>query len=311
MYIASMKIGAIFISSLLSLQASAAIYGSDSRQFTRHRSVAVMIANNMIAPSKASKNLVDLDTDTLENNQYMCSSERFSKVQSFYVSCTGFLIAPDLLMTAGHCAVNFGEVNDKANPYCTDFSWYFDFEADAGGATITKNIPAENIYACEKIMRASHASIPVSDKEIIFKDDFAIVKLKRTVNNRTPIKLSTQRPAVGDAISMVGHPLGGPKIATQGKILADEPAYLRAAISGFEGNSGSPVFNSKGEAFGILVRGYPPGLIDRADNACRVINRCSADASHCTQNDPDGQPAGDHIMPLDLIPELIKLGLIK
>lgn len=307
-----MKISAIFLSSLFSFHAFAGLYGADTRQFTRHRAVAIMIANNTINPSKASSpGLVDLDTDTLANNQYMCTSERFAKVQSFYVSCSGFLIAPDLLVTAGHCAVNFGEVTDEANPYCTDFSWYFDFEADAAGTVVTKNIPANNIYACEKVLRAAHTSIPLSDREIIFKDDFAILKLKRAVTNRTPIKLTTQRPGVGEPISMVGHPLGGPKIGTKGKVLGNEEHYLRAAVSGFDGNSGSPVFNQKGEAFGILVRGYPPSLIDRADGSCRIVNRCSDDAKTCTQKDPNDQPAGDHIMPLDLIPELKSLGLVK
>jgi hypothetical protein len=110
---------------------------------------------------------------------------------------------------------------------------------------------------------------------------------------------------------MVGHPLGGPKIGTKGTILSNEAAYDRAAITGFEGNSGSPVFNDKGEVFGILVRGYPAGLVDSStDKECRITNQCSADGKNCKVADPN-QASGDHIMPLGLIPELKEMGLVK
>lgn len=289
----------------------AAVYGTDTRQFTRNRSVAIMISNTSIEASKQVSNLVNLDTDTIQNNQYMCSSERFANAQSFFVACTGFLIAPDLIMTAGHCAVNFGEERNVANPYCTDFSWYFDFEADSSGRVVTKNIPAENIYACDKIIHTAHTSEPINDHVIKFGDDFALIKLKKAVTNRKPLTLTSERPLPGQTISMVGHPLGGPKIGTKGTILSNEAAYDRAAISGFEGNSGSPVFNDKGEVFGILVRGYPAGLVDNPnDNQCRITNRCTADGKNCTVLDPD-QASGDHIMPLGLIPELKEMGLVK
>lgn len=299
------------LSLLLSSVSWAAVYGTDTRKFTRNRSVAIMVANNLITPSKQNSNLVNLETDTIQNNQYMCSSERFASAQSLFVSCTGFLIAPDLLITAGHCSINFGEAKDVANSYCTDFSWYFDFEADSSGRVMTENISRENIYACEKIIHTAHTSEPINDHVIRFDDDFAIIKLKKAVSNRKPLALTSARPGPGQSISMVGHPLGGPKIGTKGTILANESAYDRAAITGFEGNSGSPVFNEKGEVFGILVRGYPPGLIDSPTNRqCRVTNHCSADGTTCKEIDPD-QPSGDHIMPLSLIPELKEMGLIK
>jgi V8-like Glu-specific endopeptidase len=305
---------------LFSLQASATIYGNDSRQLVRRssisnapsRSVAIMVANTLILDSEKSPGLKKLDTAPLSENQYMCKGERFADAQSLFVSCTGFLIAPDLLLTAGHCAINYGEDRQVANPYCTDFSWYFDFEADMQGKVITDGISADSIYACEKVIHVAHISVPISDREIKFDNDFALIKLKKAVTNRTPIKLTSIRPAVGESISMTGHPLGGPKISTTGAVLSNDPAYVRAAISGFDGNSGSPVFNAKGEAFGILVRGYPPSLIESAkDKTCMIANRCSADAKSCTMPDPNGQPAGDHIMPLDLISELKELNLVK
>lgn len=306
---------------LFSATAAATLYGNDSRQLVRRgslasssasRAIGVMVANNAILDSKQGADFKDIDTAPLSANQYMCSSERFSDLQSFAVSCTGFLIAPDLLVTAGHCAVNFGEVTATANPYCTDFSWYFDFEADMSGKVITEKIPAANFYQCEKVIKAAHTSIPVSDREIIFKDDFAIIKLKKPVTGRTPLKLTSARPAPSSSISMIGHPLGAPKTSVSGRLLTNESTYDRAAVSGFEGNSGSPVFNSRGEVFGILVRGYPPGLIDsKTDRTCSVVNRCSADAKTCAESDPNGQPAGDHIMPLSLIPELKELRLLK
>jgi V8-like Glu-specific endopeptidase len=269
-----------------------------------------MIANTAVEDSKTA-GLKKLDTDTLANNQYMCKSERFSSTQSFYVSCSGFLIAPDLLMTAGHCAINFGEARNEANPYCTDFSWYFDFEADSAGNVKTDGVRSENIYQCEKIIHVAHTSIPLSETQIQFADDFAIIKLNRPVTGRKPFNLTAERPKPQESITMTGHPLGGPKMSVKGVVLSNEAAFDRAAVSGFDGNSGSPVFNSRGEVFGILVRGYPPSLIDSGNGSCNIVNRCTADAKNCTQADPYGQPAGDHIMPIGLIPELKTMGLVK
>lgn len=304
---------------LFSASAFATLYGQDSRQLIRRssnslspsRSVAIMIPNTDISDSSAGPHLKKMNTAPLSENQYLCPSERFSNLQSFYVSCTGFLIAPDLLVTAGHCAATFGEVRNETNSYCTDFSWYFDFEVDVFGNVNTNNIPAEKIYQCAEIIHAAHTSEPVSEKEIIFKDDFAIIKLKRAVLDRAPLKLTSSRPTPGSSISMIGHPLGGPKISVAGKVLSNEATYDRAAASGFDGNSGSPVFDSRGAVFGILVRGYPPSLIDNKNNDCLIVNRCSADGKVCTEADPNGQISGDHIMPLGSISKLKELGLIK
>lgn len=310
----------IFLFSLLfSLNATAAIYGPDNRQllspshshYALSRSVAVLVPNNFIEDSKTVTGTKDLATFPLTETQYLCPSERFASQPSFHVSCTGFLIAPDLLMTAGHCAVTFGETHDEANPYCTDFSWYFDFEADSRGRVKTTGISAENIYQCEKIIQAAHTSIPVSETVIDFKDDFAIIKLKKAVKNRTPLKLTTARPLPGDNVTILGHPLGAPKTISTGQILSNEATYDRSNVHSFQGNSGSPMLNSKGEVFGILVRGYPPSLIEKPGQQCNVVNHCNVAGTSCTQPDPDGQRIGEHSMPISLINKLKELGLVN
>lgn len=313
----------IFLFSLLfAVSASAAVYGTDDRQllssskfnpqYELSRAVAVLIPNTFIEDSKTTPGTKNLVTTPLTESQYLCPAERFAALPSFSVSCTGFLIAPDLLMTAGHCAVNFGEIKDGVNNFCTDFSWYFDFEVNSVNQVKTTGIPAENIYECEKIIQASHASNMIDEHQIDFKEDFAIIKLKKSVSNRTPLKLTTVRPKVGEAISMIGYPLGGPKILTHGKILSNEAMYDRSNLNSFPGNSGSPVLNSKNEVFGILVRGYPPSLIDDPKGGqCYIVNRCDTAGTTCAMKDPDGQRIGEHTMPISLIGKLKEMGLVQ
>ncbi len=151
----------LFIFFLFSFGAKAAIYGPDNRQlitsqnanYQKARSVAVLIPNSFIESSKNVPGAKNLVTAPLTDSQYMCPTERFASLPSFYVSCTGFLVAPDLLVTAGHCSVSFGEAQNEVNNFCTDFSWYFDFEANEKGDIKTTDIPAENIYECEKIIK--------------------------------------------------------------------------------------------------------------------------------------------------------------
>jgi len=312
-YIAAMKT-ILFL--LLSLNASAAVYGPDNRAFVNSnnmsaRAVAVMVPKSFIEDSSEVPGTKNLATVPLIESQNMCASEKFASAPSFYVSCTGFLIAPDLLMTAGHCSVLFGETENSASPYCTDFDWYFGFEADSTGQVKTKNIPADSIYECEKIIKAAHNSFMVSQTVIDFREDYSLIKLKKQVVGRTPLKLTSQRPQPGEAVTLIGHPLGGPKMISAGKILSNEPTYDRSNVHSFSGNSGSPLLNAQGEVFGILVRGYPPSLIDAPTGTCSVINRCNAEGTKCTQDDPDGQRIGEHSMPIGQIPVLKEMGLVQ
>ena len=104
----------LFIS-LLSSQSSFAssksidvIYGEDNRKdvfestdsalVELSKSTAAMISSEKL---KSVKGDVVISAQTLESRG-ICAKERFSK-QISAANCSGFLVAPNILVTAGHC----------------------------------------------------------------------------------------------------------------------------------------------------------------------------------------------------------------
>ena len=55
----------------------------------------------------------------------LCEGERF-KDQANYSNCSGFLVAPDIVVTAGHCY--------QGNE-CTTFDWVFNYKTAKAGDT--------------------------------------------------------------------------------------------------------------------------------------------------------------------------------
>jgi len=275
----------------LSFLAQASIFGSDDRVSVipgsalakgRASAVAMMVPNAYI--SDGPKGFKSLDTNSLTETWGLCESERFSKMPSFNTGCTGFLIAPDLVLTAGHCAVNTGEIRNESGGFCAAFSWVFDFQVAENGERDFFFFFDDLIYECEKIIHAVHDSEFTAQNKLIFRDDYALVRLKRKVP-RTPVKLSNQPVQVAEALSMIGHALGGPQVLSSGRVLSLENQFFRSNLDFFDGNSGSPVFNSRDEVVGILVRGYPDGLVEsKGPDSCRIVNRCDDGATRCNQD---------------------------
>ncbi len=238
------------------------IYGVDNRQEVaeypdaRFREMSLSVAGKVrkfkLLPSRIGQDFLDFPRVSLANAQNVCAAERFSE-QFTLPHCTGFLIAPDLIMTAGHCVTN--ELD------CQTSSWVFDFLPS------NEYLEKKNVYECKRIVQQELSSS-------MFKmRDYAIVQLDRPVTpERKPLKLRLEgRAHVGTPVVVIGHPTGLPlKIADNAKIrpfnwteiltpirtIARKSSYFIADLDTFAGNSGSPVFNQKtGEIEGILVQG--------------------------------------------------------
>jgi len=74
--------------------------------------------------------------------------------------------------------------------------------------------------------------------------------------------MAGRAPSRGEKVFVSGHPLGVfPGLVTEGYAAGwTDDGYLLLSAPAFGGNSGGPVFNSAGEAVGVLVRGsreYP------------------------------------------------------
>lgn len=307
--------------SLLSSHTFAAIYGTDDRRDINQTpwlrplaaSIANAVPNNFLEKnSDGTYRVLDVEKLGGSSTAYVCMNERFAQ-QPTFGNCTGFLVGDRYVVTAGHCVVNTGIVdNDIASPYCAAFSWYFDYNLNISGQTNDQKIPANRIYGCKRIIRAENIEIPGGLPGANYGPDFAIMELDRPVSkDMIPLKLDSDRKRIrkGQSVFTIGHPSGLPaKYSGLGPIVANEnPDHFSAPLDTMGGNSGGPVFNAKNEVVGILVSGHPVDYYqDRT--GCYRANVCSADGKSCNENSKfQGLETSNSVQYLDaVIPYLIK-----
>lgn len=241
------------------------IYGDDDRldyyQVTdsdiRARSestVALVRAANV----ETVGDVVNLKTVSYGQSLGLCSEEPFFN-QETAAFCSGSLIAPDIIVTAGHCV--------RTQDSCANTRFVFDFRVN-DPLNLPRQIAADHVFGCKQLIHT------VSDPT---GEDFALVRLDRPVTHVRPLVYRTEgRPNPGDPLRVMGHPAGLPlKIAGGAAVRAVKDQFLVANLDTYGGNSGSAVFNAvTGVVEGILVRGEMDYIIQ---NGCRVSNRCPSD----------------------------------
>lgn len=262
------------------LTAQAAFFGIDSRKdITPNSPINSYARSTAIAVLSGSYKVVDnkLQMDFSDTKGAVCTDQRFSQQPSLSYACTGFLVAPNILATAGHCMVNTGEDQHETQTYCKAFSWLFDYQVDNSGNFETNNVPEDKLYHCKEVIYAIN-------QEVAPYLDFALVELDRPALGRKPFKLAPNKQNELP-LSMIGYPLGMPaKYASDAKLLLDNPnrESFITNLDAFEGNSGSPVFNKNMEVVGILVAGTPaPDMIDDSSGSCGRYNSCDENGVSC------------------------------
>ncbi len=241
------------------------IYGEDNRRdvYDSSDSILVELARStaaMISPAnlRIGATEVMISAATLQSRG-ICASERFSR-QISAANCSGFLVSPTLLVTAGHCIQNEAE--------CAANRWVFDYRVNSEDQG-TVNVPRTSVYSCKRII--SRALDEVS------KEDFAVIELDRRVMDRAPLAFRREgRVTPGTALAVIGHPTGLPtKIADGATVRELQDTFFVANLDTYGGNSGSAVFNQRtGEVEGILVRGENDYVSDPVQG-CQVSNRCA------------------------------------
>jgi hypothetical protein len=267
----------------------------------------VAVLSTLIEPSAAKPGTLRLLTERLDD--FVCRDERFASDPTLPYACSGFLVAPDLLVTAGHCMVNAGESRHDTDLYCGAYGWLFDYRAGDDGAVALDGIPRENFVKCREVIYA------VRDEKAPWRD-YALVRLERAVPDRTPFPLAAAAPAPGEKLTMLGHPFGTPLKASPGaRVTLDDPARASflTTLDAFEGNSGSVVLNERGEAVGILVGGTPSAnTVKDEAQGCERYNRCDENGRACSADDPDPsvlpgwQGVGSEVARIAPIAELLK-----
>ncbi len=224
------------------------IYGTDDRfdVFESSDSLMKELSKSTVAQIMKSNLIQDgenfiVKSETLSDGMGICKSERFSEQMSA-ANCSGFLVSPDTIVTAGHCVNSVSE--------CANHSWVFDY---------TNTNQVESSFTLKKSQVFNCIKIIAREKNSVDMNDYAVLKLDRPVIGRTPFTLRNEGKPANDAVmTVIGHPSGLPLKITAAADMRDNsnPIFFRTNADTYGGNSGSVVVDSRtGIVEGILVRG--------------------------------------------------------
>jgi hypothetical protein len=223
--------------------------------------------------------VAELTTASFGEEYTLCPDEPFRE-QRTGGYCSGSLVAPDIVMTAGHCI--------GGPTACEGTKFVFGFGIREAGGQTPQSVPAADVYGCGGYIGGAQVS---------GGPDWALVRLDRPVSDRAPLRISRRgMPPKGTPLFVIGHPAGLPTKVAGGASVREsgKDGYFTANLDTYGGNSGSAVFNAvTGEVEGILVRGETDW---RWENGCRRSNRV-----------PDGGGRGEDVtevgIPAKLIPD--------
>lgn len=239
--------------------AGKSIYGEDDRleyfeapadRRALADSVVSMWSSRWVRPELGKANLFVV---ALKSAADLCPGERFAE-QPAGAFCSGTLVGPDLVMTAGHC------ITDEAK--CADTKFIFGFGLKKAG-DYPSSVPESEVYGCKRIVKRALTTSTVGLLYHNFVNggpgpDYALIQLDRKAQNHKPLGVNRGGAAVGTPLFVIGHPVGLPvKVAGNAHVRDTAAKYFFLAdLDTFGGNSGSAVFSARDNRIvGILVRG--------------------------------------------------------
>lgn len=245
------------------------VYGSDNREDVyafNDQDWAARVLDFTVALIQRSAidasnpNDVTFNAPILQQRWDLCEGERFADQQTA-ASCSGTLIAPDLVLTAGHCLPSVDE--------CQSTAFVFNYALSNASTPIT--VTREDVYHCSELV------VQRQTEDL----DYAIVRLDRVAAGHIPAEVRRTRtaPSLGAPLAVSGFPSGLPlKIADDAWVRdprASTLDYFVANLDTFAGNSGSGVYlRDTSELVGILTRGATDYV---QSDGCTVVNVCSDD----------------------------------
>ena len=233
----------------------------DPRVLGWARSTAIIVNRHLL--QSAGTGRIAASAPTLGDRHGLCSGERFAD-EPVFGFCSSYLVAPDLVATAGHCF---------KQTLCDDMSFVFDFYR--GGASEELGaIPAGNVFHCSEVVARQWDGVL----------DYALVRLDRPVPGRTPFALQSSAPHVGARVALIGYPSGIlAKVDLAGKVVRVEGGRIRTSVDSFPGHSGGVMIDlATGKAFGVHVEGSTPSYA--GNGTCQRVVGCpqvTPDAATC------------------------------
>ena len=195
------------------------------------------------------------------NEDYgVCKDERFSQ-EILASKCTGFLVQPDVLVTAGHCVQNAKD--------CDSHKWVFDYKNTHSGKNVY-SFTEDQVYSCSAVVSTEEFS---NIYDIPGLTGNAVILLDRPVvgaENRVLEMNLKQNQKLGEMVSIIGHPQGMPvKTGGTNKIEKVSENYFISFLDVFGGNSGSPVFDQNGVVQGVLTGGEANEFVEHEGESCQ------------------------------------------
>jgi len=249
-----------------------AIYGTDDRKdMYEVTDVALHALADSVAALVEAPNLraissgrLRLTTSNYQDDYQLCAGETFAS-QPLGCFCSGFLVAPDVIATAGHC------VRSTISARRTRFVFGFRMlDRDRARTEFAKRDVYQGVALLAREETDSH--------------DWALVELDRRVVGRTPLRVrESGKIADQRGVFVIGHPNGLPAKYAGGAKVRDNRrrAIFTANLDTYGGNSGSPVFDQRTRIVeGILVSGEQD-FVQRGDCYVSLVcpnARCSGES---------------------------------
>ena len=263
------------------------IYGSDDRieryelddsepLYELARSSAVLFRSESL--SRTSQGRWKVSAPTLGQIQNLCEGERFAE-QLAAGGCSATLIAPDVVLTAGHCISPIEHVqpsNPAVKAGCANTKIAFDYAYSTGGDDPSE-FHEEDVFQCSEVLALEYA---VGEEDWA---DYAVIKLDREVPGRTPVKLRDGDPVgLGTAVTLAGHPSGLPQKIAPGTVSTyintrSECDGFILDVESFPGNSGSGVFDlTTNMVAGVVSQGNGGShYVADPERPCNVARVCN------------------------------------
>lgn len=252
------------------------IYGDDDRveqyQITAPAMLAAGDATVAILPSLYLTNnyngTYDLPSETFAQyyqamyGRPLCDDEPF-RDQPNPSLCSGVLVAPDIIATAGHCIDNQDD--------CSNSAFVFGFVM-LNATTPVITIDQSQIYYGSEIIERVQTE---------YGPDWILIRLDRKVTDHKPISVRRSGQIANDTdVTIISYPMGLPRKYASNATVRDnsEPSYFQSNLDNCIGSSGAPVINSQTmQLEGLLVRGN----VDFEENGTCDRSRVCPDEEGC------------------------------